>query len=194
MSLLATCRYIASHPVNRQRKLSALLGFVRWQLGSRILDREVVFEWVEGTRVVVRRGETGLTGNVYCGLDEFRDMAFVLHVVRDEDLFIDVGANVGSYSILACGARGAHGLAFEPVPETYERLIRNVRLNDLSGRVVAMNIGVADVEGELRFTVDENCMNHVATERDDSSPTVAICVFRRHSSTDSDDIRATVPT
>ena len=45
-------------------------------------------------------GMTGATGNVYCGLHEFEDMALVLHALRPRDLFVDVGANVGSYTVL----------------------------------------------------------------------------------------------
>lgn len=50
---------------------------------------------------------TGATGNIYVGLHEFEDMAFLLHVLRRTDLFVDVGANIGSYTILAGGAAGA---------------------------------------------------------------------------------------
>lgn len=46
---------------------------------------------------------TGATGNWYCGLQEYEDMSFVLHALRPGDLFVDVGANIGSYSILAAG-------------------------------------------------------------------------------------------
>ena len=58
-------------------------------------------------------------------------MGFLLHVLRSEDLFVDVGANVGSYTILACSVVGARGISFEPVPSTYKRLVENMRLNHL---------------------------------------------------------------
>jgi hypothetical protein len=45
------------------------------------------------------------------------------------DLFIDVGANVGSFSILAAGVRGAHVVAIEPVHATLLHLADNIRLN-----------------------------------------------------------------
>ncbi len=64
---------------------------------------EVIVHWIGGTRLAARRGMTGLTGNIYAGLHEFADMAFLLHFLRPSDLFADVGANVGSYTILASG-------------------------------------------------------------------------------------------
>jgi thymidylate synthase len=62
---------------------------------------------------------TGATGNIYAGLHEFEDMAFLLHLLRSEDMFADVGSNIGSYTILASGVVGAKSVAFEPVPSTY---------------------------------------------------------------------------
>src|ERR1700740_1717867 len=103
--------------------------FFAWQVASRVRKEAIVHDWIEGTKFFVRSHELGLTGNIYAGLHEFVDMGFLLHFVRSGDLFVDVGSNVGTYTILACGARGARGYAIEPVPGTFERLMRNIRLN-----------------------------------------------------------------
>jgi len=161
MSLVHTLRFIANHPLNAGRKPQALLRFARWQIASRVSPGQIVFEWINGTRMIVRPGETGFTQNIYCGLHEFSDMAYVLHALTADDFFVDIGANVGSYTILACAARGARGYCIEPVPTTYRRLVDNVRLNDLTSRVVSLNIGVSKSDGDLFFTTGENCTNHV---------------------------------
>jgi len=140
--------------------LRSMVRFLRWQLGSRLISGAVVHEWVNGSKFLVRKGETGLTGNVYCGLHEFSDMGFLLHFLRDSDLFVDVGANVGSYTILACAAVGAAGVAFEPIPGTYTRLVGNLRLNNLDDRVTPVNMGVGASAGSLLFTSDLDCVNH----------------------------------
>ncbi len=44
--------------------------------------------------MVVEPGTTGATGNVYCGLHEFEDMALLLHILRKVDRFVDIGANI----------------------------------------------------------------------------------------------------
>jgi len=55
---------------------------------------------------VARPGETGVTGNIYTGLHEFSSMGYLLHVLREGDLFVDVGANVGLlYHTGLCGQR-----------------------------------------------------------------------------------------
>src|SRR5687767_1762894 len=161
---LHTLKFIFSHPLNRGRRVRAFTRFLRWQLRSRLAPGPVVYPWVNGSKVIVRPGETGVTGNVYCGLHEFEDMAYLLHVMNATDLFVDVGANVGVYTVLACAVKGARGICFEPVPATYDRLLENLRLNVQTGRVESLNLGVADTEGELLFTSDENTMNHVVPD------------------------------
>jgi len=160
MSLLNTIKFITNHPLNRGQKLSSVIRFAKWQIGSRMVPGAIVFDWINGSKFLVRTGETGLTGNIYTGLHEFPDMGFLLHALRDEDLFVDVGANVGSYSILACSVVGARGIAFEPVPSTYNRLVENMRLNHLDQKVKCVNKGVGVQQGSIAFTSDTDTTNH----------------------------------
>jgi len=85
---------------------------------------------------------------------------------------------VGAYTILACAAKKAKAYCFEPVPTTFERLMDNIRINDIRDRVIALNIGLSDREDKLLFTVDENCMNHVATDSEKSNNNVEVKVSR----------------
>lgn len=161
MSLFKVLRFITAHPLNRDRKLEAIQRFAKWQLGTRLIAGAVVVDWVNGSRFLLRRGETGLSGNLYTGLHEFADMGFLLHALRDGDLFIDVGANVGSYTILACAAIGSRCYAFEPVPNSYARLLENIRLNSAQDRVTCLNVAVGAQAGRVACTTDSDTMNHV---------------------------------
>jgi FkbM family methyltransferase len=161
VSLINLVRFVISHPLNREHKFRSIVRLAKWQIGSRLVPGAVVYDWVNGSKFLVRTGETGLTGNIYVGLHEFSDMGFLLHFLRRDDLFVDVGANVGSYTILACAAVGSRGVVFEPVPATYERLVENLRLNHLDERVRSINKGVAARQGTISFSSDEDTMNHV---------------------------------
>lgn len=67
---------------------------------------------------------------------------------------IDVGANTGVYSLLACAVNSeAKVLAFEPVPRIYERLCRNVELNNFTSRCKVTNAAVSDYAGSAKFHV-----------------------------------------
>lgn len=176
MSLLNTIKFITDHPLNREHKLSSIIRFAKWQVGSRLVPGAIVYDWVNGSKFLVKTGETGLTGNIYTGLHEFPDMGFLLHFLRGEDLFVDIGANVGSYTILACSAVGARGVAFEPVPSTYKRLVENMRLNHLDEKVKCINKGVGTQQGTIAFTSDSDTTNHALAsgEHCDNKVTVEV--------------------
>jgi FkbM family methyltransferase len=162
-------RFVWSHPLNAGHRIAALGRVARWQLASRLLAGPIALPFVEGTSLFARRGMAGATGNWYCGLHEVREMAFVLHVLRKDDHFVDVGANVGSYTVLAGGAVGARVTAVEPVPETFQHLMRNVALNGLTARVRACPCGLSDAPGRLRFTEGLDTMNRVLAEGEELS-------------------------
>lgn len=156
-----TLHFILSHPLGGLRPVSALARYVAWQIGSRI-RRDHVHPWIEGTRLAVRSGMTGATGNIYCGLHEFADMAFVIHALRPGDLFLDIGANVGSYTVLASGVCGARSIAFEPDPGTALNLHRNVTLNDIGRLVTVHETALGAEAGQVSFTVGRDTVNRVA--------------------------------
>lgn len=170
-------RFTINHPLNRGQKIGSILRFAKWQIASRIAPGPIVYEWINGSKFLVEIRKMGLTWNIYAGLHEFRDMGFLLHVLRSEDLFVDVGANAGAYSILACAAIGARGFAFEPTPDTYKRLVENMRLNHLDERVVCLNKGVGVEQGHLAFALGgDSSMNHVlvADERGTDTTNVEV--------------------
>ncbi len=116
--------------------------------------------FINDTHLLIRSGMAGATGNWYCGLHEHDDMGFALHFLRATDCFLDIGANVGSYTVLAAGGGGARVVAVEPIPSTFRALRANVRFNDLDDRVTLVNAGLGAEEGMVRFTNDLDSMNH----------------------------------
>ena len=174
--MLSVIRFIATHPLARTDKVGATLRFVRWQIRSRLASRPLVHPWIGGSKFLARSGETGLTGNIYAGLHEFADMGYLLHVLRAQDLFVDIGANVGSYTILACRAIGARGYAIEPVPETFRRLLSNVRLNGIDERVMCLNVGASSESGFLHFKTGLDTTNHAMADGDQAAGTIRVAV------------------
>jgi FkbM family methyltransferase len=157
-------RFISSHPLTKDNRKSALFRFLKWQIISRLYPHPIVYPFVERSRLIVKKGMTGATGNIYVGLHEFEDMAFLLHLLRKEDVFGDVGANIGSYTILASGVVNAKTISVEPVPSTFKHLQNNIKINSLDNLVSAFNNGVGATEGILRFTKDFDTVNHVVSE------------------------------
>lgn len=63
------------------------------------------------------------------------------------DVLVDVGANVGMYTIWAAKTRGAKVYAFEPEAQNFALLNRNIALNNLGERVKAYCLALSDQAG-----------------------------------------------
>jgi hypothetical protein len=129
--LASLFRYWQRHLLASRDLPGTVACFLRWQLGSRLLRMPVLVPWVGSTSLVIETGMTGATMNFYCGLHEAANTDFVLHALRPGDVFLDVGANVDTHTILASGVAQARTIALEPIPATFLRLLRNLRLNNL---------------------------------------------------------------
>ena len=154
--------FLFSHPLTRNHRTAAMVKFARWQIGARILGRAVIVPWVDESVFIASIGETGLTGNLYTGFMEFEDMLFLLHALRSDEVFVDVGANIGAYTILASKVVRANSISFEPLPDTAIRLQNQVQINDIREKVSIRNRGVGDRSGCLLFTNNQDTINRVS--------------------------------
>ena len=174
MSLFSLLRFITTHPLNRERKIRAVSRFAKWQINTRLNPYPVIYSYTDKTKLVIQRSMTGATGNLYCGLHEFTDMSFLLHFLRKDDLFVDIGANIGSYTVLAGGHVGAKVVSIEPVPKTFEYLKTNIAINHINDNVMVYNFALGNEKGQIAFTSTLDTMNHVATEPEENTIQVPV--------------------
>ncbi|MBN1676330.1 MAG: FkbM family methyltransferase [Kiritimatiellae bacterium] len=163
--LRARLRFVWRHPLCRRpgERVAALSRFLRWHLHGVLGARPLLFRFVNDSKVLLKPGVAGRE-TCYVGLAEFAEMAFVLHVLAPDDLFVDVGANIGLYTILAGAGAGARCIAVEPVPSAREYLTRNVELNGLGSRVECVTAAVGRETGRLRLTAGLCVCNHVVPD------------------------------
>ncbi|TAN34326.1 FkbM family methyltransferase [bacterium] len=86
---------------------------------------------------------------------ETQELNFMEEVLRPGDVVIDVGANIGLFTLVAARAVGPSGSvhAFEPVPGNCERLEENVQLNGFTN--VRLNkSAVRDRAGTVALAID----------------------------------------
>jgi FkbM family methyltransferase len=93
-------------------------------------------------------------------------MGFLLHFLREGDLFLDIGANIGSYTILASGVCRATTWAFEPDPDTAGRLKRNISLNELDDIARVFECAIGGSRKQVSFTVGLDTVNKISVSGD----------------------------
>jgi FkbM family methyltransferase len=70
------------------------------------------------------------------------------------DVFYDIGANIGAYTLYAAKARSVRVVAFEPNPFSYRVLVQNLHLNDVTGRVLPLCLAVGDETGVTALSLN----------------------------------------
>ena len=85
------------------------------------------------------------------------DTEIVNHEIKKGDIVVDVGASIGYFTLIFARAVGPEGkvFAFEPKPERFELLKKNVEINGYHN-VTLENMAVMDYNGESDFYYSKN--------------------------------------
>jgi FkbM family methyltransferase len=120
------------------------------------LDRVKTMSWLEGLDLLIRPNEE-LSRAVYIsGTYEPASLLATRLLLRPGDVFFDVGANVGLYSMLASRWSGPYGrvFSFEPSEREFRHLREHLELNGLVN-VTTIRSAVVDHDGIFDLRVAE---------------------------------------
>jgi FkbM family methyltransferase len=104
--------------------------------------------------------------------------------LRTGDVFVDVGAHIGMYTLIAAHVVGptGHVFAIEPQPACLEPLRANVSLNAFTN-VVPVATAVGDVDGEIGFSANERSMGGMISRTAEATvPILRLDTFARERS------------
>jgi FkbM family methyltransferase len=87
---------------------------------------------------------------------EPEETELVKKLTKPGDVFVDVGANLGYYSLIAARAGTSHVYAFEAQPSTYELLGKNVIINWMTKFITYENLAVYSHTTDLEFFVRDH--------------------------------------
>ncbi len=111
----------------------------------------VCAEIVHGLKIWVDLLDTGVAAGVLQGNWEPDVTGFILSILRPGDTFIDIGANVGWFTVLAARAVGASGSvhAFEPREDLSARLTASAEANGFADRCTVHACALGAEPGEM---------------------------------------------
>lgn len=150
--------FLRTHPAFRAHPLAVLKRLMLWRVLT-VLGRPChvgLARWNLKVEVPTQwRGP----GKVIFAFREHYDaeLIYLERFLRSDDVFIDVGANLGLYSLVASRLVGPSGrvLAIEPFKTTFARLERNVGLNGAIN-VTAVHAGISDQNETVTLTMHED--------------------------------------
>ena len=154
-------RFVWNHPENRGRRVKAMARLLAWHVRRRVTPRPCTVDLTPGRRIRCYPDSAAAAGVLYCRLPEWEHMRFVVDFLRDGDVFVDVGANIGVYAVLASSVEGVKVYAFEPSSLSYDRAMENIELNGLIERVQLERKAVGSADGTGMVTVGLDCLNRL---------------------------------
>jgi FkbM family methyltransferase len=106
---------------------------------------------------------------------DYNNMRFLrLILSHRRGTFVDVGANIGVYTLLASEIQEVSVVSIEPHPITYEWLKQNVKLNGREN-VKCLNLAISDHDGEIRFmNGPEPSINRIITKNEEVASTLGV--------------------
>jgi FkbM family methyltransferase len=172
----APARWVIAHFPTRKGR-----GRLTWIL-DRILDdprrgpSTVVLALPTGGRVLVQGGTSIVRAAIAQGQFEAAELAMLSDLCTPGSVAIDVGANVGLFTVAFARAVGPSGrvVAIEPYDRSVIELTENVRRNDLEN-VVILPIAVGATSGTGRIIMsDDPALIRVEPGTDDGAEGVAV--------------------
>lgn len=146
------------HPLNTGRRARALAHYL-WSAGiaslapRRTISVPLGRSNLEGP---ARHSVIRLASYVPGGEYDHSAFSFLRSVLTSRSIFLDVGANIGSYSLIAAEVLGKSGfiVAFEPNPE--EARFLRVNLSQAACRTEIREVALANRPGELHLVGNES--------------------------------------
>jgi FkbM family methyltransferase len=127
----------------------------------RLFPKGVIINWFNGLKFRLKKGDSYFIGNYYFGLNDPWESFFLMSLLREEDLFCDIGAHQGHYSMLVGKFAACDVHAFEPSKEARERLEENLELSVELDPIEIYPYAVGMSDEKISLTQDLGSMNRI---------------------------------
>ena len=82
---------------------------------------------------------------------EYKNLSLLLAYLKEDEIFCDVGANIGTYSVILSKINKCKSICFEPDLNCYNQLNRHIDANKLESKVTAENMICSENNIEKSF-------------------------------------------
>lgn len=151
-------------PGNAKRRVRAIARYAAWQVWERTVRRPWTVELTGNLKIRCYPHSPIASAVLYYGLADPMEMHFLMDFLQPQDHFIDVGANVGVYALLATSVPGVRVLAMEPSSLAYRRAEENIELNRLQDRVTLVREAAGKARATGYITMGLDAMNSLLEE------------------------------
>ncbi|MDP4266425.1 MAG: FkbM family methyltransferase [Bacteroidota bacterium] len=135
-------------------RISAIYKYIIWQLIKffNLFPRELKLsksKIIIPDKKIANEGGTKLYTQ---GMYDYNNMNLIKYCIEiNKKNFFDIGANFGTYSIIASEVKESFSYSFEPHPFTFELLKNNINVNQRNN-IKPYNLAISDESTIVKFT------------------------------------------
>ena len=146
------------HPANAHHRLRAFLRVLRFFVSAILLRSRIKVPLGAHSEIWADRGFVSSFNVVIGNPPDWNEMQAWKRILGHDTLFVDVGANIGTYSLWAADL-GSAVIAVEPAVDARQALRDNADLNGFELEVIPA--ALAEKPGVMRFINSMATMNHL---------------------------------
>ncbi|MFZ0034219.1 MAG: FkbM family methyltransferase [Sedimentisphaerales bacterium] len=167
-----------------KKTFSTVLRQIDHYINIRILKKREVIRKVNNYPMILNFNEEGLSKDLMIRRErEIAETETIKKIIKHGMCILEVGANVGYYTILMGKLVGKSGkiYAYEPYPQSVDILARNLKLNNLDDIVEVHNLAVStenivkrlylgkasNVHSLINYKTDNNNPNYIEVKTKD---------------------------
>jgi FkbM family methyltransferase len=148
--------------------VKGILLYFYWQIKKRWGNYPMIINIEDDIKIELLNPRIALEGGTKLytqGLYDGNNMRMVdAYFAKWDEVFWDIGANLGLYSLVASRHGQAKVVSFEPHPMTYSLLNRQIQLN-LRANIKSVNIALSNENAKVLFSnVDGSSTNSILLE------------------------------
>jgi FkbM family methyltransferase len=123
---------------------------------------------IQGNKMYVDGTGEGIGASLLMhGVHEKYETELFKKMVQDGMVVVDIGANIGYYTLIAAKLVGSKGIvyAFEPEPSTYDLLCKNIQANGYTN-IIPIEKAVSKTSGKTKLYVNATMTNFSSFGKD----------------------------
>ncbi len=146
---------VIRQPAFRQSPIKVISRIIKWQF-LRVFNQPTLLNFDNSIWIKLYTDDDDVaTRTYYFDYHEPKIFSFLNKYLKDGMTYVDVGANIGVYTLFAAKRVGRGKVfAFEPQPKTFNRLIENIQLSKLKN-IIAEQAAVGEKEGEIEIVTND---------------------------------------
>lgn len=157
MNYLFSFQKVLNHPNNKKAKINTLGRLLLWKLNQIFLHKSIIVNLTPEMKCVCHPDSSFGSLIIYTKFPEYEEMNFIYDFLKKDDIFVDVGANIGAHTLMAASKiKTGKIFSFEPSAKALKYLKENIQINHLKSKVIIVDRVVSNINGFESFTLGKH--------------------------------------